>query len=171
MGEKAPMNAMLAFNNMKTNPAFLLLVLAISLACPMVLAEEPERNLPVLTAKVTFAEGSFFGYSPPHAGDTIRMDLGALNSITNGLAFKSSKSSDHAGYIPLTAPLHIERIERDQDGKLLLVRLISGPKISNGTERVIIDIQRHGKKDGAVWIIEENEIVMSVARLTCEFSK
>ena len=156
---------------MKATPASPILLLVFLFLGQSVQAEEPLHKLPVVTGKVIFAEGSFFGYSPPRAGDTIRLDLGALDSITNGISFHRSKSADSvAPYLPLPAPLRIERSERDQDGKLLVARLISGSKDSDGTERVIIDIQRYGTK-GAVWIIEEHKIVMSVARLECEFSE
>ena len=130
-----------------------------------------EHRLPLLTGKVIFAEGSFFGYMPPRAGDAMKLDLEALHSITNRIAFEGKKSrGGNAHYIPLPAPLRIDKIERDQDGRLHLARLISGLKNSDGSNRVIIDMQCFGTK-GSMWIIEEDEgIVMSVARLDCQFS-
>ena len=166
-----PLGRVPAINAMNANPVIQFLLLFVLCNSQSVRAEEPVRILPVLTARVIFSEGSFFGYMPPRVGDTMRLDLEALDCVTNRIAFQGGKSpGDVAPYIPLLAPLRIEKIERDQDGRLLLARLVSGAKISDGTERVIIDIQRFNT-NGVVWIIQEHEIVMSVARLACEFSK
>jgi len=135
-------------------------------------AAESDPKLPVLTGKVIFAEGSFFGYMPPQAGDTVKLDLGALDSITNRIVFEGKNSQGAmARYIPLLVPLHVSRIQRDNGGKLTLARLISGAKESDGTERIIIDIQRAGTS-GSAWIIQEDDgVVVSVARLECTFSR
>jgi hypothetical protein len=153
---------------MKTNPVFLLLLFVVSFQCQIIRAEEVVHKLPVLTGKVTFAEGSFFGYSQLKAGETMKLDLGAIGSVTNAIYFQKGKSS--IGVIPLPGPLRIDKIERDPEGNLHLARLISGSKNSDGKDRVIMDILCNGT-NGTMWIIQESEIVNSVARLDCQISK
>ncbi|HLZ53092.1 MAG TPA: hypothetical protein VKS19_01305 [Verrucomicrobiae bacterium] len=154
--------------NTRTVLKFLLLILLF----PCQIIRAGEQKLPVLTGTVTYAAGSFFGYGKLHAGDTMKLDLGAIGSVTNMITFKRGKSSgiDYTAYIPLPSPLRIDKIERDAKGKLHLARLISGSQNSDGTDRVLMDIECYGTQ-GGMWIIQEQGIVQSIARLECQFSK
>ena len=134
-------------------------------------AGEIERKLPIVTAKVAYAEGSFFGYGLLLSGDTMKLDLEALDGVTNLIAFsKGPKSPGRATpYIPLPTPLRIDWMKQDAKAQVLSARLIAGSKTHDGTERIIIDIERAGE-EGSMSIIEEGAIVHSFARLDCTFS-
>jgi hypothetical protein len=118
--------------------------------------------LPVLDCGVRFAEGTFFGYSPPKAGDRLHLDLGRITGTTlDRLQFLPDS------HIPLVRPLKVIKETRDGEGRLQAMRLRSEP---NEDWMLTIDVQsyrRAGAPMTEVWILHEQPLMASIAVLDC----
>lgn len=121
--------------------------------------------LPALDCGVRFAEGTFFGYSPPKAGDRLHLDLGRITGTTlDRLQFLPDS------HIPLVRPLKVIKKTRDGEGRLQAMRLRSEP---NEDWMLTIDVQsypRAGAPMAKVWILHEQPLMASIAVLDCRYA-
>lgn len=119
--------------------------------------------LPALDCGVRFAEGTFFGYSPPKAGDRLHLDLGRIGTLDQ-LQFLPDS------HIPLVRPLKVIKETRDGEGRLQAMRLRSEP---NEDWMLTIDVQsypRAGAPMAKVWILHEQPLMASIAVLDCRYA-
>lgn len=120
--------------------------------------------LPALDCEVRFVEGTFFGYSPPKAGDRLHLDLGRITGTLDQLQFLPDS------HIPLVRPLKVIKETRDGEGRLQAMRLRSEP---NEDWMLTIDVQsypRAGAPMAKVWILHEQPLIASIAVLDCRYA-
>jgi hypothetical protein len=87
-------------------------------------AQQAPAPMPVIDCVIEYSHGGFDSYGTPRSGDTITLDLNAIDKIT--LDFKSAQHD--RSYIPHRAPFRVQYVSKADDPTHFYMKLVSEPK-------------------------------------------
>lgn len=127
-------------------------------ALETVSSDPPDAEWPRLDCTVETAIGSFFGYTPPHAGDRLSFDLRDVAKIR--LSFASG------AHIPVDGPFAVVRKIRAPSGKPVAMRL-RAPQAEGSITLDVYTAEASPPLPARVWILHEQPLMSGIAILGC----
>jgi hypothetical protein len=113
---------------------------------------------PRLDCTVETSIGSFFGYTPPQAGDRLSLDLGAIAKIR--LSFSSG------AHIPVDGRFTVIRKVHAPSGQPVAMRL-RAPQAEGSITLDVYSAQASPPLPARVWILHEQPLMSGIAILGC----